>query len=234
MDAWFDCAKMALSLPCKLLSRASWWAVLSLSPLTFFLSLYPFFSLLIPQMATTVSLILQRTHFARNKRILLFTDLVIYALCGFSHSFQFICSCLCVFVSASTHMWMTLQAYACACAAFTASEQGRNPIALFFFPAWCCSKLLFYTLDAISCYLETQLSIISIVAGKPQRALGLAAHFLSISNTQVDGNTKEQKLQNAVCVCVSLSAAECVDVCWSVFVEMKISRRVTENVFTKR
>lgn len=42
MDAWFDCAKMALSLPCKLLSPASWWAVLRLPPLTFFLSLPSF------------------------------------------------------------------------------------------------------------------------------------------------------------------------------------------------
>lgn len=46
-----------------------------------------------------------------------------------------------------------------------------------FFSAWCCSTLLFYTLDAISCYLETQLSIISIVAGKPQRALDLLLIF---------------------------------------------------------
>ena len=59
--------------------------------------LAPFF--LISQMATTVSLILQRTHFTRNKCILLFTDLVIYALCGFSCSFQFIYLCLYVCVS---------------------------------------------------------------------------------------------------------------------------------------
>lgn len=35
------------------------------------------------QMETTVSLILQRSHFTRNKSVLLFTDFVIYALCGF-------------------------------------------------------------------------------------------------------------------------------------------------------
>lgn len=169
-----------------------------------FLSLPPplfFFFLLIPQMATTVSLILQRTHFTRNKRILLFTDLVIYALCGFSHSFQFICSCLCVFVSASTHMWMTLQAYACACAAFTASEQGRNQIAFwgFFFCLMLfhivilhsrCNILLFRnpTINHLNCCWQTS------------KSFRLAAHFLSISNTQVDSSTKEQKLQNAVCV----------------------------------
>lgn len=35
MDAWFYCAKRALSHSSKLLSRAGWWAVLILSPLTF-------------------------------------------------------------------------------------------------------------------------------------------------------------------------------------------------------
>lgn len=35
MDAWFYCAKRTLSHSSKLLSRAGWWAVLILSPLTF-------------------------------------------------------------------------------------------------------------------------------------------------------------------------------------------------------
>lgn len=56
----------------------------------------------------------------------------------------------------------------------------------------------------------------------------VAAHFLSISNTQVDRNTKEQKLQKVVHVlCVCGSAAECVNL------EIKVSKRVTWNVFTR-
>lgn len=164
------------------------------------------------QMATTVSLILQRTHFIKNKRILLFTDLVIYALCGSSHSFQLICSCLCVFVSASTHTWTTLQAYACVCAAFTASEQARNPTAFIFPPCLIlfhivilhsrCNIPLFRnpTINHLNCCWQTS------------KSFRLAAHFLSISNTQVDSNTKEQKLQHGVCVCVRMSVAQCVDV----------------------
>lgn len=79
----------------------------SLSPPTFLfpsLCLFP----LIPQMATAASLILQRAHFTRNKPILLFTDLVIYALCGFSLSLQlvFICVFFCFLLSALAHTYV--------------------------------------------------------------------------------------------------------------------------------
>lgn len=75
-------------------------------------------------------------------------------------------------------------------------------IFFFFFllPARWSSTLLFRTLDAISCCLESQLSIISIVAGKPQSALVWLLIFFLLVTLKRRATQKEQKLQDA-CVC---------------------------------
>lgn len=165
-----------------------------------FLSLPLPFSFLIPQTATTVSLILQRAHFARNKRILLFTVLVIYALCGFAQSFQLICSRLCFQrrLNAYVDDFTSICICAFACAAFAAAEQGRKDIFYFIFfclmlfhvviPHSRCNILLFRnpTINHLNCCWQNS------------KRCRPAAHFLSISNTQVDRNTKEQKLKNAL------------------------------------
>lgn len=95
-----------LSAPSDYREPADELCLFSLSPPTFLFPSLCLFSL-IPQMATAASLILQRAHFTRNKPILLFTDLVIYALCGFSLSLQLVCICVffCFFsVSARTYV----------------------------------------------------------------------------------------------------------------------------------
>lgn len=106
----------------------------------------------------------------------------------------------------------------CACAhgAFAASELSRKPTA---FCCWCCFTLLFYTLDAISCYLETQLSIISIVAGKLQSAFDLLLiFFLLVTLKWVEKQWSRN--YRMVCDCVLV----CVCVC--------VRGTVTRNVFT--
>lgn len=163
MDAWFDGAKMALSLPptppCYYLQPADELCLFS----SFFLSLSLF---LISQMAAALSLILRRTLFTRNKCILLFTDLVIYALCGFSHSLWLICPCWCVFLWLYQHMHLCV----CLCSLPSVWAVKRLSLALFHIVILCssCNILLFR---------KTQLSIISIVAGKLQSAFDLLLIF---------------------------------------------------------
>lgn len=196
MDAWFDCAKMALSLPSKLLSRASWWAVLILSP-TFFRS--PFFF----------------SHPSDGNRCEPYPPKSpFHQLQTYSLIFSYLCTlqlltifpayllCVRVFTGASTHTRTTLRAYA-----FLHSPVQQSPHLSraernfsLFLSAWCCPTLLFRTLDAISCYLETQLSIISIVAGKAQSTVGSLLIFFLLVTLKWMETQKEQKLKNAFCV----------------------------------
>lgn len=155
--------------PSKLLSQAGWWAVLTLPPLTFPPRLFL-------QLKTAASLIPQITHFTRNKCILLFTDFLFCAFCGFFLSSLFANAYVC----AHSH------------AAFTAS---KNPdcvlsLTMFHIVILCsrCNIRLFRnpTINHLSYCWQTS------------KRFWLAAHFLSISNTQVDRNTKEEKLQSDV------------------------------------
>lgn len=70
-------------------------------------------------------------------------------------------------------------------------------IYFFLLPARWSSTLLFHTLDAISCCLESQLSIISIVAGKAQSASVLLLIFFLLVTLKRIATQKEQKLQDA-------------------------------------
>lgn len=74
MDAWFDCAKMALSLPCKPLSPASWWVALRLPSSDFLplaLLLLPLFFPPVSHFSSdgkpTQSLILGRSPFCQEQ-----------------------------------------------------------------------------------------------------------------------------------------------------------------------
>lgn len=112
------------------------------------------------------------------------------------------------------------------------TRAGQKPECIYFSPCLIlfhivilhsrCNILLFRnpTINHLNCCWQTS------------KSFRLAAHFLSISNTQVDSNTKEQKLQHGVRVSVRLSVAECVDVLCGVVEGMKISSRVRENVLT--
>jgi len=174
MDAWFYYAKMALSPPLKLLSQVGWWAY-SVSSDILSLSLSN-----IPQMETTESLILRRAHFPRNKCIPSFAAFV--SLCSlwpppfFPVSFPFVCVChrshVCFFGNrVYKHMFSCMRS----CSILGVSAEQKTMIA---FSPWCCFTLLFYALDAIPGCLETQLSIISIIAGKLQSAFDLLLIFL--------------------------------------------------------
>lgn len=209
MDAWFDCAKMALSLPCKLLSHASWWAVLSLSPLTLSLPLPLFF----PHASDgnncesyppknpfhqeqTYSIIYWFSYLCTLWLFALFPAYLLVFMCfrqrfdAHVDDFTSICMCLC-----SIH----------------SIRAGQEPDCIYFSPCLIlfhivilhsrCNILLFRnpTINHLNCCWQTS------------KSFRLAAHFLSISNTQVDSNTKEQKLQHGVCVCVRMSVAQCVD-----------------------
>lgn len=161
---------------------------LPLAPLLFFSSFFFLSSFLlspiIPQTATTVSLILGRTHFTRNKRIALSTDLVIYALCGSSHPFP---AYLLLFICFHQRLHAHDDDLTISAASIASSY-----IFFFFFllPARWISTLLFHTLDAISCCLESQLSIISIVAGKPQSALVLLLIFFLLVTLKAHSDTE--------------------------------------------
>lgn len=211
MDAWFYCAKRALSHSSKLLSQAVWWAVLILSPLAS--SPFP----CIPQMETTVSLILRRTHFTRNKCILLFTDFVIYALCGFCHSFRFICLCLCASLSAPAQMrgyqWVYKHMHMCMSSCGVQAER-KSTTAHSLLDA--VSTLSFCALDAISSYLETQLSIISIIAGKLQSAFDLLLIFFLLVTLKWADIQKSRNYRK-MCVCVAVPG----------FVVMKVTRKAS-------
>lgn len=88
--------------------------------------------------------------------------------------FASVCVCFCQRLPVCVDDFTSICNCACAHAAFTPFEPSRKPIA---FSPRCCFTLLFCSLDAISCYLETQLSIISIVAGKLQSAFDLLLIF---------------------------------------------------------
>ncbi len=123
------------------------------------------------------------------------------------------------------HVWVDDLTSICICAfahaAFT-SEQGRKPIE---FSAWCCFTLLFYALNAISCYLETQLSIISIVAGKLQSVFHLLLIFpLLVTLRWIEIRRSRNLGMNCLLLCVCSRVCRCLKI---VVLELKISRRVT-------
>lgn len=114
-----------------------------------------------------------------------------------------------VFSSALQCTWMTLQVYE--------YEHVQKPMNAFFMlpmlfhfviPHSRCNILLFSspTINLLNCCWHTS------------KCFRLAAHSLSISNTQVDGNRKEMGLQNILCVCchVFMSAVKCVHVSFGV------------------
>lgn len=159
----------------------------SSSPLLFF------FLSLSPQVATAVSIIFWRTSFT----------------CINGHHYLPICLCmdsvdshtlsslfslyLCVFISASAHMLMILQAR-------TYVQEHVFFFVFCIFPDWYCSAFLFDSLDAIACYLENSTINHLNCCWQTSKHFRHPARFLPISNTQVDVHTKEQKLQNDVCV----------------------------------
>lgn len=148
-----------------------------------------------------MSLILGRTHFTRNKRIALSTDLVIYALCGSSHFFPaYLLLFMCFHQRARQRLDNLCSFY---------SIDGC--IFFFFFfllPARWSSTLLFHTLDAISCCLESQLSIISIVAGKPQSALVLLLIFFLLVTLKAHSDTEGAEITGCCApLCVSVIGA---------------------------
>lgn len=147
----------------------------------------------------------KRTHFTRNKCILLFTDLVIYALCGFFYSFQFICQCLCVCFLAPAYTcrcrWVYKHMHLCVCPRSVHSIWAELKTMIAFSPS-CCFTLLFSALDAISCYLETQLSIISIIAGKLQSAFDLLLIFFLLVTLKWIEIQRSRNYSVCLCVCV--------------------------------
>lgn len=190
MDAWFNCAKMALSLPSKLLSQPSWWAVLILSPLTFCLSLSPF------------SNFSDGNHCESYPPKNPFHQEQMYSII---YWFSYLCTLwllppfpvyLSVFVSACmcAEMPMSLLAYACVHVPVQQSQLlswAENHDCIFslmlshiVIPRSICNILLFRnpTINHLNYCWQTS------------KRFWLAAHFLSISNTQVGRNTKEQKL----------------------------------------
>lgn len=93
---------------------------------------------------------------------------------------------------------MSLQAYAYVhVAAFKLSRKPRCVLDA-------VSTLSFCALDAISSYLENTTINHLNYCWQTSKRFWLAAHFLSISNTQVGRNTKEQKLQKDVRLCGSV------------------------------
>lgn len=193
MDAWFYCAKRALSHSSKLLSRAGWWAVLILSPLTFspFLASFKWK----PQRASS-----------SKEAISPGTNVFYYLL--ISLSMHFVASSIlsglfaCVYARACQPLYrripMSLQAYAYMhVAAFKLSRKPRCVLDA-------VSTLSFCALDAISSYLENTTINHLNYCWQTSKRFWLAAHFLSISNTQVGRNTKEQKLQKDVRLCGSV------------------------------
>lgn len=90
----------------------------------------------------------------------------------------------------------------CVCACARAAFPGPRPVQHFLPDAVShCYSTLWMQYPAIQKpnYQSSQLFLANLKAPR------LAAHFLSISNTQVDRNTEECKLQNDACVCVCLS-----------------------------
>lgn len=214
--------------PSYYLSRADELCLFSLP----WLSVSPSPRFLISQMATTASLILQRSHFTRNKCILLFTDLVIYALCGFSHPFQFIlpafyeCVCQRLYVCGDADEFTSIRTCAmCPCSNHSFWAEQKSMIA---FSPWCCLTLLFHALYAISCYLETQLSIISIMAGKLQSAFDLLLIFFLLVTLKW---VEIQRSRNYRMTWFFFFFRVCVWQ-WSAILAMKVSWRVSRNVFS--
>lgn len=107
---------------------------------------------------------------------------------------------------------MSLRAYAYVHVAHAAFKLSRKPRSLLD----AVSTLSFCALDAISSYLENTTINHLNYCWQTSKRFWLAAHFLSISNTQVGRNTKEQKLQKDVHLC------DCGGL------------KVTRNVFTFR
>lgn len=95
---------------------------------------------------------------------------------------------------------MSLQAYAYVHVAHAAFKLSRKPRCLLD----AVSTLSFCALDAISSYLENTTINHLNYCWQTSKRFWLAAHFLSISNTQVGRNTKEQKLQKDVHLCGSV------------------------------
>lgn len=109
---------------------------------------------------------------------------------------------MCVFVSAciDADEFISICICACACAAFTASE-----LSMIAFSPSCCFTLLFSALDAISCYLEIQLSIISIIAGKLQSAFDLLLIFFLLVTLKWIEIQRSRNYSVCLCVCVAAS-----------------------------
>lgn len=199
MDASIYRAKMALSLPSKLLSRASWWAVLMLSLSSDFL-----FSCPLPSSHLSDGNHRQyhppKNPFHQEQMYsIIYGFSYLCTLCFLSHSLQFIRQCLCVFVSTRTraragvHVWTTLQAYA---SAHVAVPHWQHL-------SWAENRLPFLPDTVSRCYFMLQMQHPASIYKNPtinhlnccwqtSKHVRLAAHFLSISNTQVDRNTKEQ------------------------------------------
>lgn len=120
-----------------------------------------------------------------------------------SHNLSSLFAHVCVFTGASTHIWMTLQAYAFVHLPVRHSQHlSRAEKKWFFFFFFSC-LMLFHVIPHSRCniLLFRNPAINHLNCGwQNSKRCRPAARFLSISNTQVDRNTKEQKLKNALCV----------------------------------
>lgn len=151
--------------------------------------------------------------------------------------FQFICPCLWVCLSAPACARRCRRVYKhmhlCMCPCKQSQLFWAEQKTMIAFSPWCCLTLLFCALYAISCYLETQLSIISIIAGKLQSAFDLLLiFFLLVTLKWVEiQRSRNYRMTWAFFLLLFL----CVSVhvwWWSVILAMDDSWRVSRNVFS--
>lgn len=178
MDAWFYRAKMALSPQhSQSILQLGWWALLRLSVHG------------IPQPKTTELFVsFQTAHFIKNKCFLLFSDFLICALCGFAHSF--LVNSFRRRLSVPSSVSGRDRVHSCSTSWHMSQTQKVR---------WRSHPPMLLRIAVLLSKCGTRLFRKSAInhlgyCWQTSKRVRLAAHFLSITNTRVQRNTKEQEL----------------------------------------